>query len=121
MVSRELDSSKNILVDFLNHPGLKKRYQKVAELAGDCRELRNCGSQILKVRNRSSATFFSPQLRNGFGCPQYCGVAEVRTKIADAQLWLLGYPGKIFCEINSSMNIKVARDINVRKFVCYEA
>jgi hypothetical protein len=48
-------------------------------LAVDCRELRNCGSQILKVRNRTSATFFSPQLRDGFGCPQYCGVAEVRT------------------------------------------
>jgi hypothetical protein len=27
------------------------------KLAGDGRELRNCGSQILKVRNRSSATF----------------------------------------------------------------
>jgi hypothetical protein len=49
--------------------------------------LRNCGSQILKVRNRSSATFFSPQFRNRFGCPQNCGIAEVRTKIADAHLW----------------------------------
>jgi hypothetical protein len=63
---------------------LRKRNYKVGELAGDCRELRNCGSQILKVRNRSSAT---PQFRNRFGSPQYCGVAEVRTKIADAHLW----------------------------------
>jgi hypothetical protein len=55
-------------------------------LAGDSRELRNCGSQILKVRNRNSATFSSPQFRNQFGCPQYCGIAEVRTKIADAHL-----------------------------------
>jgi hypothetical protein len=46
------------LVDFQNHPELRKRYQKVAELAGACRELRDCGSQLLKVRNRSSATFF---------------------------------------------------------------
>jgi hypothetical protein len=60
--------------------------KKVAELAGDCRESQNCGSQILKVCNRSSATFFSPQFRNRFGCPQYCGIAEVRPKIADAQL-----------------------------------
>ncbi len=45
--------------------------------------MRNCGSQILKIRNRSSATFFCPQLRNRFGCPQYYGVAEVRTDIAD--------------------------------------
>ncbi len=63
-----------------------KRDKKAAELAGVCRELRNCGSQILKFRNRSSATFFSPQFRNRFGCPQYCGIAEVRTKIADAHL-----------------------------------
>ncbi len=63
-----------------------KRDKKEAELAGACRELRNCGSQILKFRNRSSATFFSPQFRNRFGYPQYCGVAEVRTKIADAHL-----------------------------------
>jgi hypothetical protein len=65
-----------------------KRDKKVAELTRDCRELRNCGSQILKFRNRSSATFFSPQFRNRFGCPQYCGIAEVRTKIADAHLCL---------------------------------
>jgi hypothetical protein len=39
--------------------------------------LRNCGSQILKVRNRSFATFFSLQLRNRFGCLQYCGVADL--------------------------------------------
>jgi hypothetical protein len=48
--------------------------------------LRNCGSQNLRVRNRRSATFFSPQFRNRFGSPQYCGIAEVRTKIADAHL-----------------------------------
>jgi hypothetical protein len=53
-----------------------KRDKKVAELAGDCRELRNCESQILKFRNRSSATFFSPQFRNCFGCPQYCEIAD---------------------------------------------
>jgi hypothetical protein len=70
---------KIFLVDFKNHPELRKRYQKVAELAGDCGELRNCGSLILKVSSRNCATFFSPQLRNRFGCPQYCGVAEVRT------------------------------------------
>jgi hypothetical protein len=57
-----------------------KRDKKVVELAGDYGELWNCGSQIFfKVRNRSSATFLNPQLRNRFGCPQYCGVAEVLT------------------------------------------
>jgi hypothetical protein len=30
---------------------MRKGDYKVGELAGDCRELRNCGSQILKVRN----------------------------------------------------------------------
>ncbi len=61
-------------------------------------ELRNCGSQILKVRNGSSATFFSPQFRNGFGSPQYCGIAELRTKIADAHLWhLRGTPTRYRC------------------------
>jgi hypothetical protein len=42
----------------------------------------------LKVRIRSSATFFSLQFRNRFGCLQYCGIAEVRTKIVDAHLRL---------------------------------
>jgi hypothetical protein len=75
---------------FAKDPELKKkRYYKVGELAGDCKELRNCGSQILKVRNGTSSTFFSPQFRNLFGSPQYCGIAEVRTKIADAHLCLL--------------------------------
>ncbi len=60
---------------FLKHLDLRKRDYKVGELAGDCRELRNCGSQILKVRSRSSATFFSPQFRNRYSCPQYCGIA----------------------------------------------
>ncbi len=72
--------------DFMN-PELRKRDYKVGELARDFRELRNCGSQIFKVRNRISATFFSPQFRNQFSSPQYCGIAEVRTKIADAHLW----------------------------------
>jgi hypothetical protein len=75
------------------------RVKKEAELAGDCRELRNCGSQILKVRNRSSATFFSPQFRNRFGCPQYCGIAEVRTKIADAYLWCIQSMDQYFSSI----------------------
>ncbi len=80
----------NIVIGwFLKHPEPRKRDDKVRELAGDCRELRNCGSQILKVRNGSSATFFSPQFRNRFGSPQYCGIAEVRTKIADAHLCFL--------------------------------
>ncbi len=76
-----------IAFGFLKHPELRKRDYKVGELAGDCRELRNCGSQILKVRNRSSATFFSLQFRNQFGSPQYCKIVEVRTKIAVAHLW----------------------------------
>jgi hypothetical protein len=46
------------------------------ELAENCGELWNCGSQIFTVHNHSSATFFSPQLRNRFGCLQYCGVAD---------------------------------------------
>jgi hypothetical protein len=33
--------------------------------------------------------FYSPQFRNRFANPQYCGIAEVRTKIADAHLWEL--------------------------------
>jgi hypothetical protein len=84
-----------LLVAFSNHPELRKREQKVVKLAGDGTELRNCGSQILKVRNRSSAAFLVRNSaidlvvrnRNRFGCPQYCGIAEVRTKIADAHLW----------------------------------
>jgi hypothetical protein len=54
-----------------------KRDEKVAEMAGDCGELRNCGSQILKVRNRSAATMFSPQFHNRFFYPQYCGGADL--------------------------------------------
>ncbi len=42
--------------------------------------MRNCGSQILKVRDRSSATFFSPQLRNQYGGLQYCGVADLNCR-----------------------------------------
>jgi hypothetical protein len=40
------------LVDFHNHPELRKRDQKVVKLAA---ELWNCGSPILKVYNGSSA------------------------------------------------------------------
>jgi hypothetical protein len=58
LVSREIDSCKIFLVDFKNHhPELRKRYQKVAKLAGDCGELRNCRSQILKVRNQVPQLF----------------------------------------------------------------
>jgi hypothetical protein len=90
LVSIETDDSKIIFSRFLKKdPELRKRDKKVAEQAGDCRELRNCGSHILKVRNRSFATFFSPQFRNHFGCPQYCGIAEMGTKIADAHLWYI--------------------------------
>jgi hypothetical protein len=42
---------------FLKHPEPRKRDDKVGELARDCRELRNCGSQIFMVLNGSSATF----------------------------------------------------------------
>ncbi len=49
---------QNFFIDFKNHPELRKKALKVAELAGDCGKLRNWVSQILKVRNRSSATFF---------------------------------------------------------------
>ncbi len=55
----------------------EEKGQESSGLAGDCGKLRNCGSQIFKVRNPNSATFFSPQLRNRFGCPQYCGVADL--------------------------------------------
>jgi hypothetical protein len=68
---------------FLKHPELRKNYQ-VGELAEDCRELRNCGSQILKVRNRSSTTFL---VRNSAIDLVVRNIAEVRTKIADAHLW----------------------------------
>ncbi len=54
-----------------------RRQQRVAEL-----QKSNFEGPQLQFRN-----FFSPQFRNQFGCPQYCGIAEVRTKIADAHLW----------------------------------
>jgi hypothetical protein len=31
--------------------------------------------------------FFSLQFHNQFGCPQYCGIADMPSKIADAHLW----------------------------------
>jgi hypothetical protein len=46
------------LVDLEKNPELRKKDKKVAELAEDWRELRNCGSQILKVHNRRSAILF---------------------------------------------------------------
>ncbi len=52
---------QNFFIDFKNHPELRKKDLKdlkVTELAGDCGKLWNCISQILKVCNRSSATFF---------------------------------------------------------------
>jgi hypothetical protein len=81
LVSRETDSSKNTSDWFLNPSWAEEKELDVAELAGEGWKLRNCGSQIMKVRNRSSTTFFSPQLRNRFGSPQYCEVTEVRTKL----------------------------------------
>ncbi len=68
---------KIFFVDFWNHLEMRKRDKKVADWQGDCGKLRNCGSQILKVCNHRSATFFSPQLCNRSGCPQYCGVADL--------------------------------------------
>jgi hypothetical protein len=52
-----------------------KRDKKVAELGGDCRELRNCGSQILKFRNRGSATFL---VRNSAIVLVVRNIAELR-------------------------------------------
>jgi hypothetical protein len=46
-----------------------------------------CGSQILKVRNRSSATFFSPQLRNRFGRLQNCGGADLNCECPPLIVW----------------------------------
>jgi hypothetical protein len=40
----------------------------------------------LKICNYSSATFFSPQFRNLFSGPQYCGNAEVQTKVLNGHL-----------------------------------
>jgi hypothetical protein len=56
------------------------------EVAGDCGELRNCGSQILKVRNRSSAIFL---VRNPAIDLVVYNIVEVQTKIVDAHLWYL--------------------------------
>jgi hypothetical protein len=78
-VSRKTEDSKNIFFLLLKLACPEEKGQESIGLAGDCGKLRNCGSQIFKVGNHSSATFFSPQLRNRFGCPQYCGVAEVQT------------------------------------------
>jgi hypothetical protein len=52
--------------------------------------------------------FFSPQFRNRIGSPQYCGIAEVRTKIADAHLWQI-QKGKDFLEINSKSIDQMAK------------
>jgi hypothetical protein len=53
-ISRGTDSFENIFGWFLKPSWAE---EKGLELAGDCGELRNCGSQKLKVCNRSSATF----------------------------------------------------------------
>ncbi len=53
------------------------------KLAGDGTELRNCGSQILKVRNRNSATFL---VRNAAIDLVVRNIAEMRTEIVDAHL-----------------------------------
>jgi hypothetical protein len=84
LVSIETDDSKIIFSRLKKkQPELRKGDKKVAELAGDCRELRNCGSHILKVRSRNSATFL---VRNSAIVLVVCNIAELRTKIADAHL-----------------------------------
>jgi hypothetical protein len=72
-----------LLVAFKNHLELRKRDYKVVKLAGDGTELRNCGSQILKVRNRNSATFL---VRNAAIDLVVRNIAEMRTEIVDAHL-----------------------------------
>jgi hypothetical protein len=47
LVSIETDYSKNIFGCFFKPSELRKSDKKVEELAGDCGELRNRGSQIL--------------------------------------------------------------------------
>jgi hypothetical protein len=74
---------------FIKHPELRKR---------DCTESRETGRRLHRVAELRKSkfegpqsqfrNFFSPQVRNRFGSPQYCGIAEVQTKIADAHLWL---------------------------------
>ncbi len=54
----------------LESSGTGRRLHKVAEL-------RKSNFEGLQSQLRNF--FLSPQLRNGFGCPQYCGVEEVRT------------------------------------------
>jgi hypothetical protein len=56
--SRETEDSKNIFGRFLKPSWSEVKGLECSGLAGDCRKLWNCGSQILKVRNHSSATFF---------------------------------------------------------------
>jgi hypothetical protein len=77
LASRETDSSKNIFGWFLKpswaeekgleSSGTGRRLRKVAELRKS-----NFEAPQLQFRN-----FFSPQLRNRFGCPLYCGVADL--------------------------------------------
>ncbi len=84
---------KNIFGWFLKTTELRKRDKKVVELAKDCRvvALRKSNFEGLQSQFRN---FFSPQFCNHFGCPQYRGIAEVRTKIVDAHLCLNQYSFK---------------------------
>ncbi len=101
MVSREVDSSKYIFGWFLKSSwaeekelesrGTGRRLQKIAELR----------SQILKVRNRSSAFFFSPQLRNRFGCPQYCGVGDLNCGCPLLVICIRRNTGSYYCVLYS--------------------
>ncbi len=59
---------------------MRKRDKKVAKLAGDYGELRSCGRQILKVRNRTSATFL---VRNS--AIDLFGIADSLIDKADVQ------------------------------------
>jgi hypothetical protein len=65
---KKFEGKKSHTTVLLRH-GIGRKLLRIAEL----------WKSNFDGRNRSSAALFSPQLHNRFGCPQYYGVAEVRT------------------------------------------
>ncbi len=85
LFSTETKGSKNIIGCFLKASWAEEKgleSSKTGRRRHRVAELRKSNFEVSQSQFRN---FFSPQFRNRFGCPQYCGIAEVRTKIADAR------------------------------------
>ncbi len=92
LVSIETNDSINIFGLFLKPSWAEKKGLESSRACLRLRRVAELQKTIFEDPQSQFHNFFSPQFWNQCGCPQYCGIAEVQTKIVDAHLWQFSVP-----------------------------